>query len=116
MFVHASGFPYALATFDAPENTVIYDMNDVDALRTVGITRPTDVVTRDRKTTQAWARAIFQRGGFDGVAWWSFYEPAWQIAGLWRHDRIAVSRTPEVLSVFNTDVLEAAAALVRQIS
>lgn len=115
-FVHAGGRPYALATIDAPDDRALFELNDVDALRSIGIARPTDVVTRDREITQAWARTIFERGGFAGARWWSFYNPDWPIVGLWDHSRLTLAHPPEILAVGGPLVLEAAAAIVRQIA
>ncbi|HEX3463109.1 MAG TPA: RES family NAD+ phosphorylase [Candidatus Elarobacter sp.] len=115
-FVHPSGRPLALATFEAPDGLPLFDLNDVDALHSIGITRPTDVVTRDRSITQAWARTIFERGGFAGVRWWSYYNPDWPVIGLWNHNGLVLARPPEILTVDGAIVLEAAAAIVRQIA
>jgi len=38
-----------------------------DTLRSIGVMHPTDVVTRDREVTQAWARTIFEGGAFAGA-------------------------------------------------
>jgi hypothetical protein len=114
-FLNGRGFPYALATIESPDAFELFDMNDIDALRSIGINRPTDVVTRDREVTQAWARTIFERGGYCGVVWWSFYDPAWQIAGIWSQDLLRLVREPEVLDVGLPVVAESAAMLVRQI-
>lgn len=113
-FVHASGSAYALATIDAPDDLALFDLNDIDALRSIGVMRPTDVVTRDREVTQAWARAIFERREFAGVRWWSYYNPAWPIVGLWAFDDLAVTSI-DVLVVDGAFVREAALAIVRQI-
>jgi hypothetical protein len=115
-FVHASRRPLALATFEAPDDLPLFELNDVDALRSIGVTRPTDVVTRDRAITQAWARTIFERGGFAGVRWWSYYNPDWPVVGLWDHNSLTLARPPEILTVDGAIVLEAAAAIVRQIA
>ncbi len=115
-FVNAAGRPYALATIEAPDDLVLFELNDVDALRSIGVARPTDVVTRDREITQAWARTIFERGGFASARWWSFYNPDWPIIGLWDHGRLTLAHAPEILTAGGPLVLEAAAAIVRQIA
>lgn len=115
-FVHPSGRPLALATSEAPDDLPLFEINDVDALRSIGVTRPTDVVTRDRAITQAWARTIFERGGFAGVRWWSYYNPDWPVVGLWDHESLTLAQPPEVLTVDGAIVLEAAATIVRQIA
>ncbi|MGH9062417.1 MAG: RES domain-containing protein [Acidimicrobiales bacterium] len=48
--------------------------------------RPTQVVARNRPTTQAWARAIFDERRWAGVSWWSYYRPQWVVIGLWATD------------------------------
>ena len=115
-FVNAGGRPYALATLAVPDDLVIFELNDIEAMRSIGILRPTDIITRDREITQAWARRIFERGGFAGVRWWSFYDPGWPVVGLWSHERIVLDRSPDVLTVSTPVVLEAAATIVRQIA
>jgi hypothetical protein len=115
-FVNASGFPYAMATIDVSPEHALFEMNDIDALRSIGITHPTDVVTRDRDVTQTWARTIFERGGFAGVSWWSFYNPVWQIVGLWDTRLLALAEPTEILTIDRRVVVEAARTIVRQIS
>ena len=115
-FLHPSGRPLALATFEAPDDLPPFELTAVEALRSIGVTRPTDVVTRDRAITQAWARTIFERGGFAGVRWWSYYNPDWPVVGLWDHKSLTLARPPEILTVDGAIVLEAAAAIVRQIA
>ncbi len=115
-FVRLGGGRYALATINAPNDLALSDLNDIDALRSIGVARPTDVVTRDREITRAWARAIFQRDEFAGARWWSYYNPDWPIVGLWKHDSLAVASI-EILSADGVLVREAAAAaIVRQIA
>ncbi len=115
-FVHSSGRPYALATLEAPDELQLFDLNDVETLQRIGIARPTDVVTRDRTITQAWARNIFELGGFSGARWWSFYNPDWSIAGLWTHDRVTLVRSPQILTAEGPIIREAAATIVRQVT
>jgi hypothetical protein len=93
----------------------VFDLNDVAALQDLGIVHPTEVVTRNRVRTQAWARAIFERGEFEGASWWSYYEPDWTIMGLWERKRITVVGTPEILTVDHVAVRNAAATITRQI-
>jgi len=90
-------------------------VNDVDALRSLGVKRPTDIVTRDRATTQAWAETIFNGGGFAGVRWWSYDNPHWRVAGLWDRGTRTSAAAPEILTTSSTAVLDAAKAIVRQI-
>ena len=114
-FVHAGGLPYALATYELPGDAPLFDVNDIDALRAIGVTRPTDIITRTRSTTQAWARRIFELGHHAGIVWWSYYNPAWPIVGLWDLRRLQVIGSPEILVPASHTVAEAANAIVRQV-
>lgn len=58
------------------------DLDDADALAQRSL-RPSRVVTRDRATTQRWARAAFDEAQWSGVAWWSYHDPDWMSCGLW---------------------------------
>ena len=57
--------------------------------------RPSRIVTRDRPTTQSWARHIFQEDQWSGVSWWSYWNPDWVSCGVWSTgELIVVSVTP----------------------
>lgn len=114
-FVHGSGRAYALATYSAGNAIAVFDLDDVDALKSIGVTKPSAIVTRDRTKTQAWARAIFQVGRYAGAKWWSYYGPDWTVMGLWDRASITVDGTPSVISTSTPAVIEAAATIVRQI-
>jgi hypothetical protein len=45
--------------------------------------RPSNVITRERTATQAWALGIFEQQRFAGVRWWSYHESHWGSIGLW---------------------------------
>ncbi len=114
-FIHGSGLPYAVATYEAPDDLSIFDLDEIDALRSIGIMRPTDVITRDRAKTQAWARTVFAMEKFVGALWWSYYDPDWPVMGLWDSS----SLTPIVVDAITTThalVQETATAIVRQIT
>jgi hypothetical protein len=115
-FVHASGLPYALARYEAPDDLSVFDLNDVEALRSLGIAKPTDVVTRDRAKTQAWAGAIFASRRHCGAEWWSYYDPEWAVLGLWDPSKLAIKDDPYVITSTSEVVLNAAACIVRQIT
>ncbi len=118
-FVHTIGGhtnPYALATYELPDDTSIFDVNDIEALRSLEVTRPTDIITRDRPTTQAWAQKIFNAGRYAGVQWWSYYNPDWPVVGLWDRAALALGAAPELLTISSTAVLDAAKVIVRQIA
>jgi hypothetical protein len=114
-FIHGSGRAQQLLTYEVPDSPKVFDLNDVDALKELGITRPTDVVTRNRALTQAWARTIFERGGHIGASWWSYYEPDWVVVGLWERSGITVVGSAEILNVDHAAVRNAAATIARQI-
>ncbi len=115
-FIHGSGRPQQLVTYELADTKSVFDLNDVAALASLNIARPSDVVTRNRTRTQAWARAIFERGGYAGASWWSYYEPEWAVTGLWKRNGITVIATPEPLHVEHVAVRNAATTIVRQIS
>jgi hypothetical protein len=115
-FVHGSGLPYALAAYEVPDDLPVFGLNDVDALKSIGVMRPTDVVTRNRETTQAWARTIFSLGRYHGAAWWSYYDPEWPVLGLWKRRALRLDGSPEIIESTSSVVQEAAAAIVRQIA
>lgn len=79
----------ALATIDASTLAVV-DLDDAAALLDRGL-RPSQVVTRDREITQAWALAIFRAGRWGGVRWWSYYEPTWGSFGLWDASNLEIA-------------------------
>lgn len=114
-FVHGGGYPYALASYDSPDDLKIFELDDVRALESLGIRRPSDIVTRDRTTTQAWARKIFAKGTYAGARWWSYYDPGWPVIGLWQTGMLRVVGDPEILTASSRPVRDAAAAIVRQI-
>lgn len=115
-FVHGSCLPYAIARYEVPDDLRVFDLNDVEALKSIGVTRPTDVVTRDRAKTQAWARVVFVGGRHAGVGWWSYYEPDWPVVGLWDRRSVQLAEPPQIITSASVVVQEAAAAIVRQIA
>jgi len=114
-FVHAGGRPYALTTYDLGDSVRVLDLNDTAALSRAGIKRPSQVVTRDRRVSQAWARAIFEHGGHSGVSWWSYYCPDWAVCGLWDISSLRHVGPPEMLTTSHPAVVAAAKSIVRQI-
>jgi hypothetical protein len=113
-FIHGSGLPYAVSTYETTDDHLIFDLDEIDALRSIGITRPTDVITRDRTKTQAWARSVFAMGRFIGARWWSYYNPDWPVMGLWDSSSLTPVAT-EAVSTTSMLVQETASAIVRQI-
>jgi hypothetical protein len=76
-----AGSRRALAVVDATDVDVV-DLDDPEAL-TERALRPSQVVTRARGVTQAWALAVFYEARSSGVRWWSYYDPQWGSFGLW---------------------------------
>jgi len=114
-FVHGSGRRYALTTIEAPDSIALFALDDVDALKSIGITKPRSVVMRDRGKTQALARAIFETGRYAGASWWSYYGPDLTVMGRWDRDGVSAIETPENLTVVSAVVKAASDAIVRQI-
>jgi hypothetical protein len=115
-FVHGSGWPYALAAYNLPDDRRTFNLNDVDALRSIGVTRPSDVVTRDRTKTQSWAATVFAMKRYVGAEWWSYYNPDWPVLGLWDRSDLAAIGPPEIISATSPTVQRAAESIVRQIT
>ncbi len=115
-FLHSSGRSYALAAYEIPDDLAIFNLDDVDALKTIGIMRPTNVITRDRAKTQAWAQTIFDIGTYEGASWWSYYRPDWTIIGLWNYGSVRLMGTAHTVTSSSAVVQATAAPIVRQIA
>jgi len=74
------GSRIAISTFDGDLDLV--DMDDASRLVDLGV-RPSRVVTRHRRYTQAWALAVYHSVQCQGVRWWSYHEPDIGSIGLW---------------------------------
>lgn len=77
-----------LGVFELADDVPLLELDDARSLLARGL-RPTQVIARNRAVTQEWALQIFiertdvgQRR-WDGVRWWSFHRPHWQVLGLW---------------------------------
>lgn len=114
-FVRADGSPLALAIYELPDGAPIFDLDSVKSLTSLGIERPSEVVIRNRKITQRWARRIFERCTHHGARWWSYYDPAWTSVGLWNIAGLRPAGSPEILNAEHTLVQETAQAIARQI-
>jgi hypothetical protein len=108
------GQPYALATYELPDQAAICDLDNAGRLLAYDV-RPSDVVARERRLTQAWAARIHQSKKWIGIAWWSRYDSQWQSLGLWSRRQLRVKRDPEALSLEHAAVQEAAALLPRHL-
>ena len=74
--------------------------------------RPSQVVTRDRSVTQAWARKVWEEGEWSGVRWWSYHDPRWTTLGVWTTTTLTVAGV-EDLSATHPAVIEAAEVMLR---
>lgn len=116
-FLHEDlGWPYAIATYEAPDDLPLFDLDDVRALQSLGIIHASDVVARDRSKTQAWAKKIHGMGAYVGVSWWSYYKPEWKVAGLWDITHLRHVSPVEVLTTTSSVVQSAAREIVRYIA
>lgn len=114
----------AMAVYELPDDLNLLDLDDARNLLDRGL-RPTQVIERVRAETQSWAMRIFQEADssgdrrWDGVKWWSFQRPSWQVIAVW-----VESGEPlpfELVDVENLDVTHpvvraAARTLGRQLS
>jgi len=106
-----AGSVHALTRYELADDAGVCDLDDASRLVDLGL-RPSQVVTRERAVTQAWALALFEQGAFAGVRWWSYYDPRWGSHGLWDTARLRPVDV-ERLTITHAAVLEAAEALVR---
>lgn len=105
---------YALAEYELPDSEPICDLDDAHELLRLGM-RPSDVVVRDRARSQAWARAIFNRGDCSGITWWSYFEPSWHVYALWERRSLRLIGRPRELTIDSSEVRAAAQMIVRGI-
>lgn len=84
-----AGSRRALGTYDASDADVI-DLDDARALSERRL-RPSEVVTRNRRVTQAWALDIFREGQCNGIRWWSYHNPEWGSFGIWNVEALRVT-------------------------
>lgn len=79
----------ALGVFELPDDLSLLDLDDAATLLARGL-RPTQVIARNRATTQSWSLAIFNEHNdhgtrrWTGVRWWSYHRPHWTVIGLWQ--------------------------------
>lgn len=100
----------ALAHYEG--EPAVLDLDDPYNLQDWGL-RPSQVVQRDRPSTQRWARAIYDAGDHKGVSWWSCYEPRWASIGLWDITGLELAAEPQPLTMNHPAVLGAAEAIRR---
>ncbi len=103
----------AIATFSLPDDTPICDLDDPAQLTALSM-RPSQVVSRDYATTQAWALAIFRHNRWQGVKWWSYYDPRWFSLALWAQADLSPSDI-RVIALNDRALVQAADILTRRI-
>jgi len=103
----------ALATFSLAADIAICNLDDPAQLVELSL-RPSQVVTREYRTSQDWSLAIFERNRWNGVKWWSYYDSRWYSYALWDHADLAPT---SIRSIHLDDVAlaEAAEVLTRRI-
>ena len=113
MFVSPTtpGATRSLGRYKLADRAKILDLDDVDALRALGL-RPSEVVTPDRSVTQRWAKRVVEERRWDGVRWWSFHDSHWHSYGIWGRRHLSVLDV-EPLSLDHPAVVEAATVLRR---
>ncbi|HVA29058.1 MAG TPA: RES family NAD+ phosphorylase, partial [Candidatus Baltobacteraceae bacterium] len=90
----------ALATYEI--DAKIVNLARIEQLAELGVTSVTEIVTRQRRVTQAVASLAFAHDMFNehaGLAWWSFYLPEWSNVMLWNSDAVTLAGAPETLNV-----------------
>lgn len=112
------GGHYALGRYQLPDDLPLLDLDDAQNLLTRGL-RPTQVIARNRPTTQDMALRIFRettagQRKWAGIRWWSFQRPHWTVLALWvspgqRPLHQFVDATP--LDLNNPAVIDAARSL-----
>jgi hypothetical protein len=76
-FLVRRGLPLAVASLRLADAATLIDLDDPGALRGARL-RPSLVATRRRETTQAQARAFYERQPRTaGLRWWSIHEASW---------------------------------------
>ncbi|WP_343930934.1 RES domain-containing protein [Tsukamurella strandjordii] len=122
-FPHLVGAKRVLGVFEVPDDSRLLDLDDANALVDRAL-RPTQVIVRNRSTSQGWARKIYgERSAsrdrvWDGVRWWSFHRAQWTVVALWAPPGSAAPYScvrVEDLSTDHPAVLDAARALGRQV-
>lgn len=114
LMLRAPGMPGAVrvvARYELGDSARVLDLDDPASLADLGI-RPSEVVTRDRGVTQAWARKAFATKRWAGVRWWSYYDPRWFAYGLWDRRELKVAGI-EPLSLDHPAIVQAAGVLRR---
>jgi hypothetical protein len=108
------GSVHALGTYTLTPDSTVCDLDDAARLVDLGL-RPSAVVTRDRRATQAWALRIFDEHRWGGIRWWSYYDPRWGSHGVWALEALTLEAV-EPLALDHPAVVEAAEVLNRPLA
>lgn len=113
------GSRHALAVIELDEAVEFCNLDDPKVLLEWDL-RPSDVVNREYQTTQTAALRIFMSMRYQGLCWWSYYNPAWRSIGIWRKAGISQWRGIRLLhvqplSITDGEIQAAARAIVRMI-
>ncbi|HET9588118.1 MAG TPA: hypothetical protein VFO91_04975, partial [Anaerolineales bacterium] len=100
-------------SYRLPDDARICNLDDPEQLRELGL-RPSEVVSRDYASTQAWARRIYNQRTWIGVRWWSYYEPQWASIGLWDTRGLTLEEI-RPLRLDHAEMIEASRTIVRRI-
>jgi len=109
------GRKLALATYRLPDEVPLCDLDDPRELLQRRL-HPSDVVSGDRKRSQAWARRIYEKHTFGGIRWWSRLDSQWFIVGLWRTDLLEMSADAEELAIDDPRLERTARLIARRLS
>lgn len=107
-----NGRRYALAAYEFNDEERLCDLDDAARLLALRL-KPSRVVARDRRVTQAWAARIYGMRKWSGIAWWSRYDSRWQSVGIWDRKRVTVVGETEELTLEHPMITEAATILPR---
>ncbi len=103
----------ALARYRLSAAARVCDLDDPAQLVKLRL-KPSEVVSRDYARTRAWARRLYQRGGWAGIRWWSYYDSGWASCGLWDIEKLALEEV-RPLSLDDAALRDAARTITRRI-
>jgi hypothetical protein len=112
------GAKKALGMYQLPDDLPVLNLDHAFALHERGL-RPTQIVERNRPSTQRWALSVYAERNhagdriWAGVEWWSFHRPHWGIMGLW--DVAPAAMHIDDLDLTHPAVVDAATSLRRVI-
>lgn len=102
---------YAIVELTLSDDLRLCDLDDPRRLMMLNL-RPSDVVARNYETTTAAALRIYESGKYDGLGWWSYYEPKWTSLGFW-NDALIIGINVTKLAIDSRALVSAADAIRR---